>query len=75
MDRMNNLLIMLDHPMNKNLIKKLSAKEFQMVKDFINANQHLSSDEYMSRCNRWMIDDKEKPKNHATMWAIASQCV
>jgi hypothetical protein len=75
MDRMNNFIIMLDHPMNCKLIKKLSAKELQMVKDFIDANQHLPSDEYMKRCNRWMIDDKNKPKNHTTMWAIASQCV
>ena len=54
------------------IFSRLSDKDREACREFIQHNDHLSHDEFAFATNRWMLD-KERPKRFSDMWALVFQ--
>lgn len=61
---------MRNHAVHKKLINKLSQTELNQCYQFILQHEHLSQKEFIKALNMWNVDNRNKPKNHTTMWAV-----
>lgn len=60
---MEKYRLLADSPYHGRLLKRLSAREQEMCRDFISATMHMDRDQFTMACNRWMVDQSERPKN------------
>jgi hypothetical protein len=65
---------MKDHPMQRRLFEKLTKDELEFLETFVSENEFLNENDYAFKVNRLFLDQKDKPKNHSTIWALALQC-
>ena len=75
MSRIDNLLKIAAtgdwHPDGK-IYQKLTEEERDLLIKFIQDHEHLSKSDFALACNRWYLDDPNKPKRLSCMWALAT---
>lgn len=62
------------HPRLGKIFKRLNTHERLACREFLATNGQLNKNEFNFNVNRWFLDDPNKPKHHADMWALVSEC-
>lgn len=72
MTRLERFESFASHPMHGKIMQRLKKEERRLCVEFITQHDHLDSDKFAERVNRWMLD-QPKPKNFPIMWALVLQ--
>jgi len=56
----------------RSIYKRLNKKEVALCEMFLIENESLNRNEFTLKLNRWFLDEMNKPKRHADMWALLS---
>lgn len=75
MTRLQKMNKLKTHPMLKNLFRRLTQEDLKRVEAFVIEHDALNNNDYISKVNRWMLDENPKPKHYSDMWAIVLQSV
>lgn len=73
MDRIKAFHSFKTHVVLGKLYAKLTKKEIELCEQFIIENEKLNQNDFAEKCNRWMMDDRTRPKRHTDMWALVFQ--
>lgn len=71
--RLERFLELGKHPMLGKQLRQLDKEERRLCVEFLILTENLDVHEFALKVNRWMLDSPNKPKRHATMWALVSQ--